>query len=175
MIRNALLRPCSGAGLAACALVLTGCGDSGTTGPNPASLEILPISGNGQVALAGSLLPEAFVVRVQNASSQRPAEGINVSWTVTSGDGATVSPPVSATDPAGVAMARLTLGPALGEYRVEATFSGHEGSPISFTASAMLTPTLTSVSDGPVSAGTTVSRNPSSTSMRRMFVFKPKS
>ncbi len=136
--------------------ILSSCSDGGPTGPSPAVLEIVALSGGGQVALAGQALPEPFEVRVQDSATGKPSAGVTVDWTIVTGDGASMSPPRGVTDANGTTSARLTLGPNLGEYRVEAAFDGLTRPPASFVASAMLEPELGSLSPDPVAAGATL-------------------
>jgi hypothetical protein len=136
--------------------LLASCSDNGPTGPSPAVLEIVALSGSGQVALAGQPLPERFEVRVQESGTGKPSAGVTVDWTVVTGDGASMSPPRGVTDANGTTSARLTLGPNLGEYRVEASFDGLTRPAASFVASAMLEPELGSLSPDPVAAGGTL-------------------
>lgn len=137
------------------ASLCSGC-ESDPLGPGPTRLEIAVLSGDGQVALAGSVLPQVFEVRVRETANDEPAEGVEVQWTVVAGDGASVVPGVSTTDEAGIASARLTLGASLGQYEVEAGFVGLTGPPARFSASAVLAPSLSGITPGPVRAGQTV-------------------
>lgn len=141
--------------LLASALGVAACSDSNPMTPEP-DLEIVVLSGNGQVALPGDPLPRAFEVRVREVGSTEPSSGIDVEWTVISGTGAVLVPSRSTTNESGIATASLTLGPALGDYEVEAGFEGLTGTPARFLASAILQPSLTSISAGPVAAGGTV-------------------
>ena len=129
------------------------CGDDGPSGPAPVELEIIVLSGDAQVALAGGPLGDAFEARVERVGGGKPESGVTVTWTVVEGDGARVGPSASTTNEAGVATTRLTLGPALGEYRVEAVFDGLTGAPATFVATAILPPSVMALSGGPVAAG----------------------
>ena len=129
------------------------CGEDGPSGPNRTELEIIIHSGDGQVALGGGPVGERFEVRVRRVDGGKPEPGVGVTWTVVAGDGAQVAPPVSTTNEEGIADALLTLGPALGEYRVEAGFDGLTGPPATFVATAILPPEVTAIFGGPVTAG----------------------
>ena len=85
---------------------------------------------------AGTALTEPFVVEVQGRSGQ-PLEGVQVTFTVTAGDGA-LSVIRATTDLNGRAASTLTLGPTPGTNAVEATVAGLE--PVTFTATAEATP-----------------------------------
>jgi hypothetical protein len=107
-------------------LLLAGC--VSTTAPRFAILT--GVSGSGQVAAAGTLLPEPFVVRVEDQSGQ-PVEGFVVTWEVTAGNG-TVTEDESPTDSQGLASTTLQLGAIPGINRVRASIGSP--SPVVFTA-----------------------------------------
>src|SRR5688572_28312754 len=86
------------------ASMLAGC--VSTTAPRCAILK--GVSGSGQVSTVGTLLPEPFVVRVEDQNGF-PVEGFVVSWEVTAGNG-TVTEEESASDPQGLASTTLQLG-----------------------------------------------------------------
>ena len=112
------------------ALLLTGC--VSTTAPRFAILK--GVSGSGQVAPAGTLLPEPFVVRVEDQGGL-PVVGYEVTWEVTAGNGA-VTEEASATGPDGLASTTLQLGATPGINRVRATIGSP--SPVVFTASGIV-------------------------------------
>jgi hypothetical protein len=70
--------------VACLSLVLFACGDDGPIGPQPPRLAA--VSGNGQPGKAGHLLGQPFVVRVADRLD-RGLEGLEVTWTVTDGEG----------------------------------------------------------------------------------------
>jgi len=134
--------------------VLSSCqDDGGTTGPETSQMEILVLGGEGQFAETGALLPLPLEVRVQAISNGRVEEGINVRWKVVNGVGAHLDYETTVSDSAGVTSVRLTLGPELGEYRVQASVAGMTSSPAEFLARAILSPELTLVPTDPVMAG----------------------
>jgi hypothetical protein len=115
------------------ALLAAGCGDD-PTGPTPgaADLAVTPVSGDGQVGLPGSTLPEPLVVRAEIAGASVPGEV--VTWVVVEGGGS-VYAGTSKTDDDGYAREWWTLGqsgaqrvevravdPTTGERRLYATF-----------------------------------------------------
>ena len=108
------------------ALLLAGC--VSTTAPRFAILK--GVSGSGQVAAAGTLLPEPFVVRVEDQSGI-PVEGFVVIWEVTAGNG-TVTEEESPSDPQGLASTTLQLGTIPGINRVRASIGSP--TPVVFTA-----------------------------------------
>jgi len=137
-------------------ILLHGCGDGGATGPNTSAMEIVVLSGDGQAAGPGALLPEPLQVRVQALSNGSVREGVKVRWDIADGTGAQLEPASSVTDSAGVTEARLTLGPNLGTYRIRASVAGMAAPPARFEAQAILEPELTGVPEDQVSAGDTV-------------------
>jgi hypothetical protein len=137
-------------------LSLPSCGDGGPTGLDTSNLEIRVVQGDGQAAEPGALLPLPLEVRIQRKGSGSAVDGAKVRWEIFDGTGATVDSPVSETDSLGLAFARLTLGPALGTYRVQAFVRGMESPPVEFWAEAILVPELTQISSDPVHAGDTL-------------------
>lgn len=107
-------------------LLLAGC--VSPTAPRFAILR--GVSGSGQVSVVGTLLPEPFVVRVEDQSGI-PVEGFVVSWEVTAGNGV-VTEEESPTDPQGLASTTLQLGTTAGINRVRASIGSP--TPVVFTA-----------------------------------------
>ena len=107
-------------------LLLAGC--VSTTAPRFAILK--GVSGSGQVSAVGTLLPEPFVVRVEDQSGV-PVEGFVVTWEVTAGNG-TVTEEESPTDPQGLASTTLQVGTIAGINRVRASIGSP--TPVVFTA-----------------------------------------
>ena len=112
------------------AVLLAGC--VSTTAPRFAILR--GVSGSGQVSTVGTLLPEPFVVRVEDQNGI-PVEGFVVSWQVTAGNGA-VTEEESPTDPGGLASTTLQLGTIPGINRVRASIGSP--SPVVFTATGIV-------------------------------------
>jgi hypothetical protein len=99
-----------------------------TTAPRFAILK--GVSGSGQAGAVGTLLPEPFVVRVEDQNGA-PVEGFVVTWEVTAGNGV-VTEEESPTDPQGLASTSLQLGITPGINRVRASIGSP--SPVVFTA-----------------------------------------
>jgi adhesin/invasin len=83
---------------------------------------LIIVSGNGQLAPAGTVLPLPLVVRLLDGSGN-PISGGAVSWVVGQGGGS-VEPGTSATGADGSASARWTLGRGLGTNTLSAVVSG---------------------------------------------------
>ena len=77
-------------------------------------------SGAGQVGVTGSVLPEPLVARVLSPDGS-PAAGVNLTFSVVEGAGASVSESTVATTEDGTASTILTLGPSNGRVRVTVT------------------------------------------------------
>ena len=96
---------------------------------------LLPRSGSGQSAPAGSRLPSPLVARVIDSDGEGVG-GVTVTWTVTAGGGS-VSQRSSVTDGSGNASTHWTLGPISGVQRVTAAAAGLTA--ITFPANAQPT------------------------------------
>ena len=83
---------------------------------------ILKISGDYQKGASLALLPNPFVVEVQDANGSTLA-GVSVRFAVTTGGG-TLSTTITKTDENGRAQSTLTLGPNLGTNTVEVSAAG---------------------------------------------------
>ena len=94
------------------------------------------ISGDNQRGLPNTPLPIPFVVEVRDLNEGWGLRGVPVTFTVTAGDGS-LSPARTETDRLGRAESTLTLGPRLGDNRVEVSAGG-------------LTVTFTAVAGAPV-------------------------
>ncbi|HXE58742.1 MAG TPA: Ig-like domain-containing protein [Gemmatimonadales bacterium] len=115
------------------AIALAGCGgDDG--GPDTHALTLALAGGNGQQGVPGEGLAEPFAVRVTDGAGA-PVPEVTVSWSVVSGGGSIAASSTTGQD--GVATASYTVGPALGQQRVDAAVSGATGSPVSFTVTAV--------------------------------------
>ncbi|MGD2135985.1 MAG: Ig-like domain-containing protein, partial [Gemmatimonadales bacterium] len=107
--------------------------------PAPAA-SMAAVSGDGQEAGAGAALPQPFVVVVQDAYGNA-VPSHDVTFTVTAGGGdfdglATVT---VQTDASGQASATLTLGSTAGDPNTaEASSAGLSGSPVTFSATALV-------------------------------------
>ena len=119
-------------------LALIACGDEGKVDPTSVPAAILAFSGNGQEGTPGAQLAAPLTVEVTDADAN-PAPGATVSWSVLSGGG-TVTPTTPTTDAQGRSSAQFTLGPGDGEQQAQAEASGLVGSPVVFTATAVVSP-----------------------------------
>lgn len=111
-------------------MLLSACGGDGGggTGPTPGSIAVS--AGNNQVGAAGTALAESLAVIVRDQSGN-PLAGASVTFSVTAGGGS-VSPTTRATDAAGIAKTRRTLGPNAGTQTVNAVTGSL--APASFSA-----------------------------------------
>jgi len=125
---------------------LAACSSDPTTPETvPAALSL--VSGDGQSAAAGALLPAAYVVRVEGPFGG-PVPDVTVQWSASAGS---LSAPTSATNGAGTAEIRHTLGGAPGPQPVTATVTGL--APVTFTATATLVPALVATVPVPANYG----------------------
>lgn len=116
---------------------------------------ITTISGAGQSATIGSVLPNPFVVALTDGGGN-PIAGVNVAFAITStptgATGQMLSTTNVPTTSNGQASALLTLGNKAGAYTVSATSGALTGSPITFSSTALNPlPSLNNIS--PASAG----------------------
>ena len=91
-------------------------------------------TGDGQSGWAGSALPIAYAVTVQDQFNN-PVAGATVNWVVTGGGG-TVSAPSTLTAASGAATVIHTLGNGAASQTVAATSPAVTGTTITFTATA---------------------------------------
>lgn len=99
---------------------------------------VAAVAGNDQHGVVARPLADPLVVRVTD-TRDRPVVGQEVSFAVTSGDGASVEPASAVTDQAGEASAIWTLGTAAGQHAVVARVVGggpSAGLEVAFTAIA---------------------------------------
>jgi DNA-binding beta-propeller fold protein YncE len=102
--------------------------------------------GDGQSGVAGHTLPAPIRVKATNSGSGTPAAGVAVTFEVLAGGGVFVgtgtSTQVVVTNVNGIAGADWTLGPdiGLGVHQASATALGLSGSPVGFTADAVVDP-----------------------------------
>jgi plastocyanin len=114
-------------------LLACGGGDGGT-GPAGLVLDRASASGDGQTGAPGSVLAP---FRVELTNDGAPVEGAIVNWAIASGGG-TLSVPTSVTDASGIASTTLTLGAGTGQTSVRASSTGANGSPVTFTGTAIV-------------------------------------
>jgi hypothetical protein len=122
--------------------------------PTAASLDIVA-SSDEQSAPAGAPLPAALAVLAHAASDETVPRAI-VRWQVVEGSGAVLSDTATVADGNGRAEVVLTLGPAAGTYRVQASPADAPSAAVVFTATATAAPQLTSVTPDTFTGGDTV-------------------
>jgi VCBS repeat-containing protein len=145
--------------LAALAALAVGCGGGLVLPSEGAAARIVIVSGDGQGAAVGAVLPESLVVRVTD-SNDRPVQGQTVTFAVTAGGGS-VAPASATTTADGVVGARWTLGSVAGPQTVTAAATGGGASgnvSVAFSATAGVASTSTGLSSSknPSNAGETV-------------------
>ena len=109
---------------------LGGCSDG--TDPEAILTAAAVAASNGQAALVGTALP--LPLRVEVASDGTPKEGVTVTWQTSAGS---VAPTSSVTDATGLAATTWTLGTVPGVMTTAATVAGAQGSPVTFSATAL--------------------------------------
>jgi hypothetical protein len=100
-------------------------------------------------------LADPLAVTVSDAQGQPVPRG-EVRWSITDGDGASLSDAVTVADGTGRAAVWLTLGPTAGQYVVRATLAANSSVSSSFTAAAAAAPTLSGVAPGSFTGGDTL-------------------
>ncbi|MGA1869848.1 MAG: invasin domain 3-containing protein [bacterium] len=99
--------------------------------------KILMISGNDQTGVIGNPLVEPLVIEIIDAK-EKPVEGVPVTFSVEEGGGNIFEEQPVTTDKKGLASVMLTLGDEPGQNTVTASLEGVDGSPVTFTATAIL-------------------------------------
>lgn len=130
------------------------CGGGTDPLPTAASLDIVA-SSNGQSAPAGARLPAALAVVARTTESETVPRA-RVRWQVIEGSGAVLSDTATVADGNGRAEVALTLGPAAGTYRVQASPMDAPEATAVLTATATAAPQLASVTPSSFTAGDTV-------------------
>ncbi|HXV86949.1 MAG TPA: hypothetical protein VD793_09630, partial [Gemmatimonadales bacterium] len=113
------------------------------------------VSGDGQSAPAGGVLPVPLSVMVRTADGS-PAPRAAVRWTMTAGAGATLSDTSTLSDGTGQSQVTLRLGPAAGSYGVQAQLALRTDRVVQFMATGLAPPVLSSVSPSTFAGGDTI-------------------
>ena len=116
--------------------------------------------GNGQTGSVGQPLPNPLVVLVTDDNGE-PVAGVSVSWSAQSGG--SVSSSTSTTGSDGRASVSRVLGPTAGAQTATAAVAGLNGSPVTFSSTAV---------DGPVGGGIAITINPPTEALTKE-VFDP--
>ncbi|KPJ80478.1 MAG: hypothetical protein AMS19_09460 [Gemmatimonas sp. SG8_23] len=134
-VAGGVRRP-SGSGLrlvgAVACMVLAGACSSSPTEVVPVPVEVLIAGGDSQYGTTGQTLPTALHVVVQSLSTELPARGRNVTWSVEAGDASITGSALVVTDSTGSARATVRLGTTTGEVTVRATVEGEGGPSVDF-------------------------------------------
>lgn len=108
-----------------------------TASANPeAAVSLVLASGDGQVGVVSTALPESLVVRAVDRFGNGVA-GVEVHWEASGGS---VSPETVVTGADGRAAAERVMGDNPGSYPTRAEAGDLSGSPLSFTSNAMAAP-----------------------------------
>jgi hypothetical protein len=126
-----LLSPGLGLAVLACA------GGDLTLPNNGAPVELTAVSGDGQEAKVGSLLPQPLVVQVTDAARQPVAEVPLVFRFQTAVPDAEIDPASVATDSTGHASVRVRLGTVTGPQTIEATIAQDAEARATFEVTAL--------------------------------------
>jgi hypothetical protein len=113
-------------------------------GPNPATFQLLGVSGSGQAGVTGRPLTEAFRVRVRGGVPAVDLRDVEVRFEIVSGGGS-LSRSSARTDAQGLAETSLTLGAAEGPAQVRARIAG-QTQEVLFNATATGAPQIVSLS-----------------------------
>jgi hypothetical protein len=109
-------------------LAVLACAGGDLTLPNNgAPVELTAVSGDGQQATIGSLLPQPLVVQVTDAAGRPVAEVPLVFRFQTAVPDAEIDPASVATDSTGYASVRVRLGTVIGPQTIEATIAQDAG------------------------------------------------
>jgi hypothetical protein len=138
----------------AIAILWAACGGTDIDLPQPADLEAVA-STEGQSAPAGARLPAPLAVIVRAADGAPVPRG-EVEWTVSAGDGASLSDGSTIADGTGRAEVTLTLGSTPGPYGVRAALAVNQQRAVEFTATATNPPQLSAVVPALFTGGDTV-------------------
>ncbi|RZB30236.1 MAG: hypothetical protein SRB1_02516 [Desulfobacteraceae bacterium Eth-SRB1] len=111
------------------------------------AMKLSKVSGDKQVDNIDNLLPNSLVVKITDILGE-PVSLTDVTFSVISGDGILANTDPVPTDDSGFASNTLTLGPDTGTTIVSASSAGLTGSPVSFTAYAVLSGGLLGDTDG---------------------------
>jgi hypothetical protein len=109
------------------------------TATSGVATNLVYVSGRNQSGVVGTTLAQPFVVKVTDQNGTGMIN-INVNFQITQGGGTTpphLSQTTVKTDSKGEASSLLTLGTTAGEHKVEASVTGLNGSPVTFSAMAL--------------------------------------
>ncbi len=95
---------------------------------------LVGVQGDDQTGPVNSALADSLVVKATDALGN-PVADVEVTWSVTGGG--SINPVTVRTDVDGLAAAERVLGPAAGPVAARATVAGFNGSPVTFTQTAV--------------------------------------
>jgi len=122
------------------AVALGACSSDNGGGPNTLTVaKSATNSGDAQTGTAGQALADPLRVAVTDGGVAQ--NGVTVTWATT--NGGSLSPATSTTDANGLAVTMWTLGAGGGAQTATASVTGASGSPVTFTATSPVVPTIT--------------------------------
>jgi hypothetical protein len=134
-------------------ILLGACGDE-ATGPDPAELEVVVVSGSGAFGVVGQELRFEAVVRQR--SDGVPQSGVSVTWTIDSGDASILPDGGSVSDDDGLVWAVVRLGSTPGPVVVRVTVTGTGGATAVLSATVAAHPRLDAVAPASALPGGTI-------------------
>jgi alpha-tubulin suppressor-like RCC1 family protein len=132
------------------AMFIASCGKDVGTGPRIATLSA--VSGGGQQAPGGTILPQPLVVRAEDQSGA-PVAGVTVIWSAVTGGGS-VNPSTSISNDEGLAITLVTLGTTVGANTFAAQLGQSDPIIFSVTATAVVPSGSGPINYVAISAGT---------------------
>jgi hypothetical protein len=140
--------------LLGCAAVL---GVAACDGPDlPVASDLRKVAEtDGQVGFAGARLALPLAVTALTSQGE-PVPRARIRWTVESAAGGATADTVSVADGVGRGETSVTLGPSAGAYTIRAALADDDRTAVTFTATAVVAPSLSAVEPSSFSSGDTV-------------------
>lgn len=131
--------------LTAVAVSIAGCGGSTTTVMRP-PVQVWVASGDAQYGTSGQTLDFPLKALVQALTTDLPQPGVEVLWSIESGDAEIVGVPATISDSTGIATASVRLGASVGPVVVRATAQGQSPAFAEFDVFLVDRPVVSSLS-----------------------------
>ena len=132
------------------------CGDDGPTGLSPDQFELILVSGDGQIGIAGTVLSEPLVVQIHriDPGATQDIEDRTITWDLDTLVALPTRGLTVRTDQSGVAATRIALRDSASDLVVRARVRNL--APVSFTLTALPGPALSSITPSSADPGDTV-------------------